>query len=81
MFAKVNFKVKSIHSKLSMGERGAIMRQWNRADTAFDILVLNSSVSSAGLNAHYQCHHGIGACFVWNMATILQFIGRLFRIG
>jgi hypothetical protein len=26
MFAKANFKVKSIHSKLSMGERGAIMR-------------------------------------------------------
>jgi hypothetical protein len=44
-------------------------------------LVLNSSVSSAGLNAHHQCHYGIGACFVWNMATVMQFIGRLFRIG
>lgn len=81
MFQKASFTVKSIHSRVPMGERGSIMKDWNRTDTKFDILVLNSSVSSAGLNAHYNCHYGIGACFVWNMATILQFIGRLERLG
>ncbi len=50
----------------------AAFRGWNLPDTDVDVLVPNSSVSSAGLNCHFQCSVGIGLCYVWNVSTVLQ---------
>ncbi|KAK3358657.1 hypothetical protein B0T25DRAFT_514352 [Lasiosphaeria hispida] len=61
--------------------RDAVMAAWNSSSTLVDVLVLNSAVSSLGLNAHLNCSTGIGLSFVWNAATVTQYIGRLFRIG
>lgn len=46
-----------------------------------DVLTLNSAVHAAGLNLHHACHIGIGFNLVWNMNTILLYMGRLYRIG
>jgi hypothetical protein len=66
---------------MSIHEREQAMDDWNSATSKVDVLVLNSSVSSAGLNCHKQCSVGIGLAFVWNVSTVLQMIGRLLRIG
>ena len=42
----------------------AAFRGWNLPDTDVDVLVPNSSVSSAGLNCHLQCSVGIGLCYM-----------------
>lgn len=81
MFEKAGYSVRSIHADVNMNDRGAMVDEFNTPGSGVDLLILNSSVSSAGLNCHYDCHHGIGFGFVWNVATILQFMGRLFRIG
>jgi hypothetical protein len=62
-------------------EREAIIADWNDSASNTNVLILNSAVSSAGLNCHHECHMGIGIGFVWNVPVILQFIGRLPRIG
>ncbi|OIW31532.1 hypothetical protein CONLIGDRAFT_697720 [Coniochaeta ligniaria NRRL 30616] len=62
-------------------ERDETMKTWNDLDADVDVLVLNSAISSAGLNCHGHCWVGIGVGFVWNVATELQFIGRPLRIG
>ncbi|KAK3952200.1 hypothetical protein QBC32DRAFT_342120 [Pseudoneurospora amorphoporcata] len=43
--------------------------------------ILDSSVHAAGLNLHTAYHVGIGFSYVWNQNTILQYMGRLYRIG
>jgi hypothetical protein len=78
---KASFAVRFIRTDMTAGEREQTMDEWNSPSSDVDVLVLNSSVSSAGLNCHHQCSVGIGLCDVWNVSTILQFIGRLFRIG
>ncbi|KAK3311372.1 uncharacterized protein B0T15DRAFT_507940 [Chaetomium strumarium] len=78
---KASFNTLNIHSGMSTQMREAAMQEWNSESAKVDVLVLNSAVSSAGLNCHLQCSVGIGFGFVWNVSTILQFIGRLFRIG
>jgi SNF2 family DNA or RNA helicase len=70
-----------IRAGQSPSERQKTMDDWNSPHTNMDVLILNSAVSSAGLNCHYQCSVGIGLSFVWNVSTVTQFVGRIVRIG
>ncbi|KAK3399385.1 hypothetical protein B0T20DRAFT_392396 [Sordaria brevicollis] len=45
------------------------------------VLILNCAVNAAGLNLHHQCHIGVGLNFVWIINTMLQYMGRLYRVG
>ncbi|KAK3392399.1 hypothetical protein B0T20DRAFT_488084 [Sordaria brevicollis] len=47
-----------------------------------DVSLLISSVIAVGLDAHAHCFTGIVLCYVcylWNVSTILQFMGRLYH--
>lgn len=70
-----------VYSNQSQVERGQVVAAWNNAKKRMDVLILNSAVHAAGLNLHHACHIGIGFNFVWNMNTMLQYMGRLYRIG
>ena len=77
----VGIPVVTIASNMSATERGTVMEQWNAPDSPLRVLILNTNVSSAGLNCHINCHVGIITFFLWNAATELQAMGRLFRIN
>lgn len=78
---KCGFITSSLRASMKSSEREAVIADWNDTTSKTNVLILNSSVSSAGLNCHHQCHVGVGVGFVWNAAVIHQFIGRLPRIG
>lgn len=77
----VGLPVAMISSSMDSQVRAATMDQWNAQDSALRVLVLNTNVSSAGLNCHINCSVGIITSFIWNVATFLQALGRLFRLG
>ena len=45
-------------------EREAIIADWNDSASNTNVLILNSAVSSAGLNYYYECYMGIGVGFM-----------------
>ncbi|KAK4136002.1 hypothetical protein BT67DRAFT_440134 [Trichocladium antarcticum] len=62
-------------------EREKIVQMFNNPASNLDCLVLNMSLSSAGLNLHKCCRRGLILQYPWNWPTVLQTMGRLFRIG
>jgi len=64
MHVKAGFQVRSIHADMPLSKRNDVADEWNRPANPVDIMVLNSSISSTGLNLHHQCHYGIGPSFV-----------------
>lgn len=77
----VGLPVATISSSMNAQTRAATMDAWNAPDSTLRVLVLNTNVSSAGLNCHINCSVGIITSFIWNIAMYLQALGRLFRLG
>ena len=78
---KLSFNVASIRAPHSHAERQKIVEQFNNKRSGMHCLVLSISLSVAGLNLHKCCCRGLIMQYPWNWPTILQVIGRLFRIG
>lgn len=78
---EVCLNVEMIYSKQTQTQRSHVVAQWNKKTSFMNVLILNSPVHAAGLNLHNQRYIGIGLNFVWNMNTILQYMGRLYRTG
>ncbi|GAB1309796.1 hypothetical protein MFIFM68171_00006 [Madurella fahalii] len=78
---KLSFSVASIRASHTSNERERIVELFNNPASNMDCLVLNMSLSSAGLNLHKCCCRGIILQYPWNWPTIHQTIGRISRIG
>ena len=77
----VGIPTASISSTMGSQARANTMTEWNAPDSPLRVLVLNTNISSAGLNCHINCYIGIITGFLWNAAGLLQGMGRLFRLG
>lgn len=75
------FHVLSTRAHHTETQRTAAQREFNDPESPVQILVVSMSLSSAGLDLHGACHHGVFANLTFNKSTLFQAMGRLSRIG
>lgn len=76
-----SFHTMQITSGMDSTTRDRLATDWNSPASKWQALVLNTSISSAGLNLQGCCCRGIFIPLVWNAGTMLQAHGRLVRLG
>ncbi|KAK4151717.1 hypothetical protein C8A00DRAFT_35617 [Chaetomidium leptoderma] len=81
VLAFASIGVGSIRASHTSNERDSIVHAFNSEEGDIEFLVINQSLSMAGLNLHHKCCRGIVAQYSWNYWGLFQVISRLYRIG
>lgn len=81
MASKIGLRPGTIRSTHTTREREDAQQEFTNPDSDMDIFVLNMAVNVAGLNLQHCCHKGYITQFTWNVATLLQAMGRITRVG
>lgn len=81
MLEMIGYEVGSIRASDSSKDREAVVEQFNSRDSDMAAFVLNASTNMSGLNLHHCCSEGIIAQFTWNIASMIQIMGRIARVG
>ncbi len=81
VLAYASIGVASIRASHTTNERDKIIARFNTKDSDINVLVINQSLTMAGLNLHHFCHIGINIQYGWNYWTLIQITGRISRMG
>ncbi|KAK8037865.1 hypothetical protein PG991_001211 [Apiospora marii] len=81
MLEMIGYEVGSIRASDSNRDREDVVEQFNSPDSGMAAFVLNASTNMSGLNLHHCCSKGIIAQFTWNVASLIQIMGRIDRVG
>ena len=81
MLAAADIDCESIRASTPPHERVAAVNRFNDEDEPVTALITTIAIGSLGLNLHRACWDGIIAEYPWNMASLDQALGRLWRLG
>ena len=73
--------VGAIRASHTPNERDNLVDAFNDDNSDVEFLVINISLSMAGLNLHRNCCRGIVVQYSWNYWSLFQVFGRLYRMG
>lgn len=81
MLVSCRIKTLCYTSRHSQSEKDQVVEAFNNPQSPYTCLVTTLQLSAFGLNLHKSCHRGIIMELPSNHATLLNAIGRLWRIG
>src|SRR6185437_5189473 len=81
MLAAVDIDCESIRASTPVSERINAVNRFNNEDEPVTAFITTIAIGSLGLNLHKACWDGIIAEYAWNMASMDQVQGRLWRLG